>query len=89
MYVHVCNITTRNSSGYVHEQHVGHSGNDVELKKIKEGIILYGATHAQGTGGSVHMSRHHVLLKVADHSRCRKVFVVQSLRRSPGRRGSD
>ena len=89
MYVHVCNITTRNSSGYVHEQHVGHSGNDVELKKFKDGIILYGATHAQGNGGSIHMSRHRVLLKIVDHSQYRKMITVQSLERPPENRRDD
>jgi hypothetical protein len=49
----------------------------VRLEKIKS--IPSEGTHAQGTGGSIHMSRHRVLLEIADHSRCRTMFAVQSL----------
>lgn len=41
-------------------------------------------TRAKCSDGSMHTSRHTTLLKVADHSRCRKVFVVQSHERPLG-----
>ena len=46
-------------------------------------------THAQGTGGSIHTSRHRVLLEIVDHSRCRAMFAVQSLERPPESRRSE
>jgi hypothetical protein len=42
-------------------------------------------SHAEGIGGSIR-TRHSALSEVVDHSRCRKVFTVQSHEWSLGRR---
>ena len=42
-------------------------------------------SHAEGIGGSIR-TRHSALLEVMDHSRCSKVFTIQSHERSLGRR---
>jgi hypothetical protein len=74
MYVHMC-ITTRISSKQQWNMH-----------KYEEQSVPSGGTDAQGTSGSIH-TRHLVcLFDVAVRSRCRKMYAVQSLERSPGRR---
>ena len=63
--------------------------NLTEYRNRKIRILANGGTHAQGIGGSIHTSRHRVLLEIADHSRCRTMFAVQSLERLPGSRRSE
>jgi hypothetical protein len=73
MYVHVC-ITIHISSKQQRNMH-----------KYEEQSVPCGGTDAQGISGSIH-TRHLVcLFDVAIRSRCRKMYVVQSLERSPGR----
>ena len=60
-----------------------------ECRNSKIRNIPSGGTHAQGIGGSIHMSRHRVLLKIVDHSRYRKMIAVQSLERPPENRRDD
>ena len=56
------------------------------MHKYEEQSVPSGGTDAQGTSGSIH-TRHLVcLFDVAVRSRCRKMYAVQSLERSPGRR---
>jgi len=57
-----------------------------ENEKQSFKIVSRGGTNAEGTGGSIRTSRHSALREVADHSRCRKIFAVQSRERPPGRR---
>ena len=57
-----------------------------ENEKQSFKIVPRGGISAEGTGGSIHTSRHSVLLEVVDLSRCRKMFAVQSRERPPGRR---
>jgi hypothetical protein len=80
--VHICDFTnTQISSKYVHKQHTHHNENEIEFNQFENRDIPYGGTHAQGTGGS--SPTHGELLEVADHSRCRKMYVVQSLEHPP------
>ena len=58
--------------------------NLTEYRNSKIRSIPSGGTHVQGTGGFNHTSRHRVLLEVANHSRCRTMFAVQSLERPLG-----
>jgi|SRR5688572_6744750 hypothetical protein len=56
------------------------------MHKYEEQSVPSGGTDAQGTSGSIH-TRHLVcMFDVAVRSRCRKMYAVQSLERSPGRR---
>jgi hypothetical protein len=56
------------------------------MHKYEEQSVPSGGTDAQDTSGSIH-TRHLVcLFDVAVRSRCRKMYAVQSLERSPGRR---
>jgi len=89
MYVYVCDITTCTSSRYEHEQHTYHSGKDIKFYKFKNTIIPSGGTHAQSIGGSTPTSQHSALLDVADHSRCRTMFALQSLEHPQGSRRSE
>jgi hypothetical protein len=89
MYVGVSDITTCTSSKYGHERHTDHSGKDIKFKTFKNRIIPNGGTHAQGTDGSTRTRQHSMLPDVADHSRCRTMFAVQSLKRPPGSRLSE
>jgi hypothetical protein len=73
MYVHVC-ITTHISSKQQRNMH-----------KYKEQSVPCGGTIAQGISGSIHMRHLVCLFDVAIQSRCRKMYAVQSLERSPGR----
>jgi hypothetical protein len=55
------------------------------MHKYEEHSVPYGGTDAQGISGSIH-TRHLVcLFDVAVQSRCRKMYVVQSLEWSLGR----
>ena len=58
----------------------------MENKRQSIKIVPRGGTSAEGTGGSIRISRHSALLAVVDHSRCRKMFAVQSHERPLGRR---
>ena len=89
MYVHVCDITTCTTSKYEHERHTYHSRKYIEFNNFKNRIIPSRETYAQGIGGSMRISRHSALLDVADHSRCRTMFTVQSLERPPECRRSE
>jgi hypothetical protein len=51
-------------------------------QRIKSGSN--GGSHAEGIEGSIR-TKHSALLEVMDHTRCRKVFTVQSREWSPGR----
>ena len=56
------------------------------MHKYEEQSVPSGGTDAQGISGSIH-TRHLVcMFDVAVRSRCRKMYAVQSLERSPGRR---
>ena len=58
------------------------------MHKYEEQSVPSGGTDAQGISGSIH-TRHLVcLFDVAVRSRCRKMYAVQSLERSPGRRAA-
>jgi len=67
--VHVCNFITTQFSLVINIAIV------VDILKIKCNCCR-GGTSAEGTGGSIRTSRHSALLKVAEHSRCRKMFAV-------------
>ena len=41
---------------------------------------------SRALGDSIRTRRHSTLLEVVDHSRCRKVFAVQSNEQSPGKK---
>jgi hypothetical protein len=52
------------------------------MHKYEEQNVPCGGTDAQGISGSIH-TRHLVcMFDVAVHSRCRKMYIVQSLERS-------
>jgi len=85
--VHVCKNTTRRCSKNKHEQHIDHSENEIEFNHFENRDVACRVTHAQGTGGS--SPTHGELLDVADHSRCRKMYAVQSLEHPPGSRRSE
>jgi hypothetical protein len=55
------------------------------MHKYKEQSVPCGGTDAQGISGSIHMRHLMCLFDVAIQSRCRKMYVVQSLERSPRR----
>jgi hypothetical protein len=55
------------------------------MYKYEEQSVPYGGTDAQGISGSIHMRHLVCLFDVAVRSRCRKMYAVQSLERSPGR----
>jgi hypothetical protein len=85
--VHVCDFTTTQiSSKYVDEHHTDYGRKDIEPNQFENRDVPCGGTHAQGTGGS--RPTHGELLEVAEHSRCRKMYVVPSLERPPGSRRS-
>ena len=85
--MHVCNFITtqirdKHCKYYCNKSR--HTENEKQLFKI----VPRGGTSAEGTGSSIRTSRHSALLEVADHSRCRKMFAVQSRERPLGRRRS-
>ena len=83
----MCDFTTTQiNNKYVDEHHTNHGEKEIELNQFKNRDVPCGGTHAQGTGGS--RPTHGELLEVADHSRCRKMYAVQSLERPPGSRRS-
>jgi len=85
--VHVCNFITTQ----IRDKHCKYYCNysrHTENKKQSFKIVPRGGTSAEGTGGSIHTSRHSVLPEVVDLSRCRKMFAVQSRERPPRRRSS-
>jgi hypothetical protein len=73
MYVHVC-ITNRISSKQQRNMY-----------KYEEHNVPRGGTDAQGISDSIHMRHLVYLFDVAVRSRCRKMYAVQSLERSPRR----
>jgi hypothetical protein len=78
--VYVCDFTTTHiSNKYVDEHHIDHDEKEIELNQFENRNVPCGGTHAQGTGGS--RPTHGELLKVVDHSWCRKIHVVSSLER--------
>jgi hypothetical protein len=58
------------------------------MHKYEEQSVPSGGTDAQSTSGSIHTRHLMCLFDVAVRSRCRKMYAVQSLERSPvsGRR---
>lgn len=53
----------------IHEKHPDHKGNNIEIEKLRDDIIVPSRkTNAQSTGGSI--PSHGELLKVTDHSQC-------------------
>jgi hypothetical protein len=51
------------------------------MHKYEEQKAPCGGTHAQGISGSIHT--RHLVFDVAVQSRCRKMYAMQSLERSP------
>jgi hypothetical protein len=79
--VHVCNFITTQFRDK-HCKNYCNYNRHTENKSQSIRIVPRGGTSAEGTGGSIRTSRHSALREVADHSRCRKMFVVQSRERS-------
>jgi hypothetical protein len=78
--------TTQISSKYFDEHRTDHGEKEIELNKFENRDVPGGGTHAQSTGGS--RPTHGELVEVADHSRCRKMYVMPSLERPPRSRRS-
>ena len=83
--MHVCNFITTQIRDKYCKNYCNYSRH-TESKKQSFKIVSRGGTSAKGTGSSIRTRRHSALLEVADHSRCRKMFAVQSRERPPGRR---
>ena len=79
--MHVCNFIVTQIADK-HCKYCRHTENKIQLFRI----VPRGGTSAEGTGGSTCTSRHSALLEVADHSRCRKMFAMQSREHPPRRR---
>ena len=85
--MHVCDFTTTQiSNKYIREQHTDHSKKEIGFNQFDNRDVHCGGTHAQGIGGS--RPTHDELLEVADHSQCRKMYVVPLLKRPTGSRRS-
>ena len=83
--MHVCNFITTQFRDK-HCKNYCNYNRHTENKRQSIRIVPRGGTSAEGTGGSIRTSRHSALREVADHSRCRKMFAVQSRERPPGKR---
>lgn len=73
MYVYVCDTTIHNSNEFIQ---VNHADDHLLNLTNPERKISSG-----GTSGPIYISRYRVLLKVVNHSWCRKMFVVSFIRR--------
>jgi len=83
--MHVCNCITTQIRDKHRKNYCNYSRH-TENEKQSFKIVSRGGTSDEDTDGSIHTSRHSVLLEVVDLSRCRKMFAVQSRERPPGRR---
>ena len=79
--MHVCNFITTQFRDK-HCKNYCNYNRHTENKRQSIRIVPRGGTSAEGTGGSIRTSRYSALREVADHSRCRKMFAVQSRERS-------